>query len=29
MMVTNQGEDFMIAAEAKGLRSTRLFLIML
>ena len=25
MMVTNQGEDFMIAAEAKGLRSTRLF----
>ena len=24
MMVTNQGEDFMIAAEAKGLRSTRL-----
>ena len=25
MMVTNQGEDFMIAAEAKGLRSMRLF----
>ena len=25
MMVTNQGEDFMIAAEAKGLRSIRLF----
>ena len=25
MMVTNQGEDFMIAAEAKGLKSTRLF----
>ncbi len=25
MMVTNQGEDFMIAAEAKGLRGTRLF----
>ena len=25
MMVTNQGEDYMIAAEAKGLRSIRLF----